>query len=215
MKNNTVNFWIKQIVITFIYLILLVPSYLFISPKISSILVGLLTTIFIWIMNITFAKDYQTKNDIKLETHKSKLSNYTLVTKLQFELEFKIYKEIYANLYNLYVQTNNLTIPLDLSTKEEKKKKLDSFYPVYNKVSFISVENRPFYSEKIYNCVIEARNLCFKECQELEISLIKLNPTAYFNNFQSINRKKKIKENVDKISILIRERIANMKIIED
>ena len=215
-----INFLKKQFIKILIYGFILLFAIYFInyfnlSATNISIIITTINSIFIIFIGKSWIEDYKIENSKELETHKSKLSNYTLVTKLQFELEFKIYKEIYSNLYNLYIKTDNLTIPLDLSPKKEKKKRLDVFYPIYNKVSLNITENRPFYSEEIYNCVIETRNLCFEECQELEISLIKPNPIAYFDNWESDSRKKKIKENLDKISILIRKRIVNMKIIDD
>jgi len=214
MKNNTVNFWIKQIIITFIYLILLISSYLFISSKISHILVGVLTTMFVWIMNITFAKDYQTENDIKLEefkaiqikeleTHKSKLSNYNRVTKLQFELEFKIYKEVYAQFVNLIIEMGAISESLNLKN-EELDKYIESFKKHKQNIDIIILQNSPFINSKVLIALDDTCIVLYKYLAAIHSK----DPVSLLKEYKLFQNK------LSSTSDSIRERIETMKIIE-
>lgn len=169
-----------------------------------------ITSIFAIILEKTWLEDYKNELNCKLETHRAKLSGYTLVTKLQYDLEFKIYTEISEKIFLLYIETEKITD--NLSFYNVIKERIDSFSNIYNTTSNLINMNRAFYSKEIYNLLIETRNICLKEAQEVEKSAL-----VNINNFNlqfSEDRREKIKEKLDEISDLIRERIENMKIVE-
>lgn len=158
-------------------------------------------------------EDYKNKLDAELETHKAKLSGYTLVTKLQYDLEFKIYTEIYEEMFNLYIETSKLKPMVDvITTNEDIIKRLEVFTPTYNETSNIINKYRPFYSNEIYSIMLETRDICNEEAAAVHLIL---QSTSYrFNYMESRKRKDRIKNNLEEISNLIRKRIANMKIVE-
>ena len=158
-------------------------------------------------------EDYKNKLDAELETHKAKLSGYTLVTKLQYDLEFKIYTEIYEEMFNLYIETSKLKPMFDVTTtNEDIIKRLEVFTPTYNETSNIINKYRPFYSNEIYSIMLETRDICNEEATAVHLTL---QSTSYrFNYMESRKRKDRIKNNLEEISNLIRKRIVNMKIVE-
>lgn len=65
-------------------------------------------------------EEYKNKIDREIEHYKSKLENSNLVTKMQYELEFSIYKELYADvmhLYENYDKENSKKLSENLSLK--------------------------------------------------------------------------------------------------
>lgn len=192
--------------------------------------ISLITSIFIAFIGKTWIDDYKLEIDRELENHKlkinkelesykTKLSGYTLVTKLQYDLEFKIYTEIYEMMFLLYIETDKLHPPIDnLPTEKEAfkteiRKRLNHFGSLYDKTSNIINKYRPFYSEKIFEILRETRDLCHQE--SIEVSLIITLYSRPFDYIKSMDRKEKIRINLEIISNLIKKRIENMKIIEN
>ncbi|MEE0137073.1 hypothetical protein [Fusobacterium ulcerans] len=169
-----------------------------------------ITSIFTIILEKTWLEDYKNKLDAELETHKAKLSKYTLVTKLQYELEFKIYTEIYE-----LIQLNFQTVAgmvNDIKSNRKRDNHLE-IIKKYNETgaSVLSntLKNRPFYQEEIFNSILKIDGINKKIC-DIYVNFIE--------NSIITEDAEKLATDVGKrlinLSILIRKRIENMKIIE-
>ena len=119
-------------------------------------------------------EDYKNKLDAELETHKAKLSKYTLVTKLQYELEFKIYTEIYE-----LIQLNFQTVAgmvNDIKSNRKRDNHLE-IIKKYNETgaSVLSntLKNRPFYQEEIFNSILKIDGINKKIC-DIYVNFIKI-----------------------------------------
>lgn len=222
-----VNFLKKQCIKILIYIIILgiitiLFSYYNLDKNTLLSVISLITSIFIAFMGKTWIDDYKLEIDRELENHKlkinkelesykTKLSGYTLVTKLQYDLEFKIYTEISEKIFLLYVETQTITDSPFIPTII--KEKIEKISNTYNITSNLINKYKPFYPKEIYNLLIETRNLCYEETKEFEENL-----KTNLKNFDiqlSEDRIEKIGQNIDHISELIRKRIEKMKIIED
>lgn len=158
-------------------------------------------------------EDYKNKLDAELETHKARLSGYTLVTKLQYDLEFKIYTEICDSVFELYIAVEKLSPSFDtVITREIAKERIDSFADAYNEVSNKINKYRPFYSNDIFEILIEIRKIAGLAGASFESSHIQLNEK--FNYKESRERIVNMKKNIDESCKLIRGRIEKMKIVE-
>lgn len=215
-----INFIKKQFFKILVYLVVIIPvSLLWIYKGWSISLLGtyisLVTSIFTLVMSKTWLEDYKLEINKELEKYKTKLSSYTLVTKLQYDLEFKIYTEIYEKMFLLYVETDKLKPDWDIETTDEIiLERVGKFNIIYNDVSNLINKYRPFYSKELYDILIQTRNFAYEESRSLQLS-IAVNVRRVFNIIKSHERKENMKLNLDKISELIRQRIENMKIIED
>lgn len=211
-----INFIKKQFFKILVYLVAIIPvSLLWIYKGWSISLLGtyisLVTSIFTLVMSKTWLEDYKLEINKELEKYKTKLSSYTLVTKLQYDLEFKIYTEIYEKMFLLYIETEKLRPVIDV-VEVNIQERLNSFSIIYNETSKLIIKYRPFYSEEIYKILIETRDKCLEESIEVEKGI---NDIRYYNFAYARIRKIKIKENLKEISDLIRKRIENMKVVED
>lgn len=173
-----------------------------------------ITSIFAIILEKTWLEDYRNELNCELETHKAKLSGYTLVTKLQYELEFKIYTESYEMIEKFFVKITRIFNPIiveeSLRIQDEIYQDLEDFYHFKRKY-------KPFYAPKIsqkFSIIAYTINILMNEvnnCVErdwgesLKENLKKLQELKEYKDFQ---------EGCDEIAILIRERIENMKIVE-
>lgn len=215
-----INFIKKQFFKILVYLVAIIPvGLLWIYKGWSISLLGtyisLVTSIFTLVMSKTWLEDYKLEINKELEKYKTKLSSYTLVTKLQYDLEFKIYTEIYEKMFLLYVETDKLKPDWDIETIDEIiLERVGKFNIIYNDVSNLINKYRPFYSKELYDILIQTRNFAYEESRSLQLS-IAVNVRRVFNIIKSHERKENMKLNLDKISELIRQRIENMKIIED
>lgn len=229
------EFWIKQFITTAVYIGAIIFSMLNFSIETNRVLAPILTTVFVWIMNKTFSIDYQTKNekelkeyqrkidkeledyknklDAELETHKAKLKKYTLVTKLQFDLEFEIYTEICDSVFELYVAVQELSPSFDtVITIEIANERMDSFVDAYNELSNEINKYRPFYSNNIFEILIKIREIACLAGASFESSYILSGEEFNYKEYRE--RIKKMKESIDESCKLIKERIENMKIVE-
>lgn len=158
-------------------------------------------------------EDYKNKLEAELETHKAKLSGYTLVTKLQYDLEFKIYTEICDSVFELYVAVKELSPSFDtVITSEIATERIESFSNAYNEVSDKINKYRPFYSNNIFEIFLKIREIACSEGVSFERAFTLAHEK--FNYKKSRKRIKNMKENIDESCKLIRERIENMKIVE-
>lgn len=148
-----------------------------------------------------------------LEKYKTKLSSYTLVTKLQYDLEFKIYTEIYEKMFLLLIETDKLrpfTFIVDPHADDNINERKKSFINFYNETLNVINKYRPFYSDEIYLNLEKIKDLCYKEYLDVIVT-----NHLNFNYLVSNNRKKEIQKMLSDTSNLIKKRIENMKIIEE
>lgn len=223
-----INFIKKQFFKILVYLVAIIPvGLLWIYKGWSISLLGtyisLVTSIFAFVMSKTWIEDYKlevnkelekNKNELnkELEKYKTKLSSYTLVTKLQYDLEFKIYTELISKISN----TLNCLIKLKAEVNEKTNRES------YNKIAEIieiTIKYQPFYSKKIYKHLEVFLNEIVRDYQciagnnGVEINLKTL-ISIYGKNNIEVNLDK-LYQYYDQLSELIRQRIENMKIIED
>lgn len=170
-----------------------------------------ITSIFTIILEKTWLEDYKNELNRELETHKAKLSGYTLVTKLQYDLEFKIYTEIVpvSSKYGILIAQliDQIERKMDNDKITEKiKNTLKMHDELENKIAKYS----PFYLEDISKNMIILLHTGMKIMEEAN---------KYVKSSFCDIKECKINEeimilNSRKISDLIRERIENMKIVE-
>lgn len=170
-----------------------------------------ITSIFTIILEKTWLEDYKNELNRELETHKAKLSGYTLVTKLQYDLEFKIYTEIVpvSSKYGILIAQliDQIERKMDNDKITEKiKNTLKMHDELENKIAKYS----PFYLEDISKNMIILLHTGMKIMEEAN---------KYMKSSFCDIKECKINEeimilNSRKISDLIRERIENMKIVE-
>lgn len=215
-----INFLKKQFfkIMSYIIILALINSLWLFSKWDISVLISfnsLITSIFTLVMSKTWIEDYKLEINKELEKYKTKLSSYTLVTKLQYDLEFKIYTEIYEKIFLLYVETAKLKPNWDIETTDKIiLERIGKFNIIYDDVSNLINKYRPFYSRELYDILIQTRDFAYEESRSLQLS-IAVNVRIVFDFVKSHERKENMKLNLDKLSELIRQRIENMKIIED
>ncbi|WP_349763644.1 hypothetical protein [Fusobacterium sp. SYSU M8D902] len=183
-------------------------------------IISLITSIFIAFMGKTWIDDYKLEIDRELENHKLKinkelesykikLSNYTLVTKLQYDLEFSIYREIYGDLMMVLSRIERLS---NLSDSKDRISLLNSeknnWYILKKKLELKMLQNAPFYSEQILDKI----SSIIEDLNKIVTEIEKLNSSEDISLFlEGIIVVGKIKDLGD----LIKDRIENMKIIEN
>lgn len=131
-----------------------------------------------WLSNMIADRFLQTKQaqiDIELEKTKQKLEleiehyhtqsdEFTFVTKLQFETEFKVYQVLFEKLYDFGVNTANLFPILDqIPQNEDKvremyKERYKDYCSAYNVFSAVLEQNAPFLPKTIYDRFVELRS---------------------------------------------------------
>lgn len=207
-----INFLKKQFLKITVYIIILalINSLWFFSKWdifILFIFNSFITSIFTFVMSKTWLEDYKLEMNKELEKYKTKLSGYTLVTKLQYDLEFKIYTEMYGKLYDFYINIIKIIVNID-KYDEKQTEYIKEIYDCYNEVSNYIRKQQPFCSKEIYKKLLEFRKLC---------DLVNIVQLGYklSENKNFARHIDKIKKCLDELSDLIRERIENMKIVED
>lgn len=136
-----INFLKKQCIKIFIYIVSLgIITLLFFyfnwNKNTLISVISLITSIFTAFIGKTWIDDYKLEIDKELENYKIKLSSYTLVTKLQYDLEFKIYTEIYDKIFSLYIETQKLKPIIDVQNPDIAKR-LKEFSILYNETSHL------------------------------------------------------------------------------
>lgn len=178
------------------------------SIETNGVLTPILTTAFVWVMNNTFSKDYQEKIDKKLETHKAKLLGYTLVTKLQYELEFSIYKEIYGELMLIMSKMGKLSELISKGENNHLSTEKENWKKEKEKIDLKILQNQPFYSKEIANQITKIVGTFSAIVENIE----NINDTNLTKNFTFVMMAT-IQE-IENLAELIRKRIESMKIVE-
>ena len=156
-------------------------------------------------------EDYKNKLDAELETHKAKLSGYTLVTKLQFDLEFKIYTEMYGIFQEALLKgIGYWSAVKNIHSSEKTNESKISAENAYAKISNYLLKYRPFYNESIFMLASGIQEIYFKILSD--ISKIAQNNQKIL--VEKDSKFEKMGISLVELSALIRERIENMKIVE-
>ena len=182
-------------------------GYIFeINVSILANISSVITFIFVIILQKTWLEDYKSELDRTLETHKAKLSGYTLVTKLQYELEFEIYTELFGSLMEMLYSARGI-----IKFREDRGDfYLDKYFDDSNKFSEKLQKYYPFYSKKIYSICREI----FFEGQEIKKEYEKYKSTGNFDEDTCNEKFSHMSDLKEVVSELIRKRIENMKIVE-
>jgi hypothetical protein len=196
-----INFLKKQFLKITVYIIILalINSLWFFSKWdifILFIFNSFITSIFTFVMSKTWLEDYKLEMNKELEKYKTKLSGYTLVTKLQYDLEFKIYTELAFKIADTLESLSKFILSDKLKEKNFKEKNEKSIIELMNMV----IKYKPFYPEPIYEI---AENIA-KEMAEI-----------HGKKSNSKNTTNEIYKKYIEYSRLVKIRIENMKIIED
>lgn len=196
-----INFLKKQFLKITVYIIILalINSLWFFSKWdifILFIFNSFITSIFTFVMSKTWLEDYKLEMNKELEKYKTKLSGYTLVTKLQYDLEFKIYTELAFKIADTLESLSKFILSDKLKEKNFKEKNEKSIIELMSMV----IKYKPFYPEPIYEI---AENIA-KEMAEI-----------HGKKSNSKNTTNEIYKKYIEYSRLVKIRIENMKIIED
>lgn len=224
-----IKFVQKQLCKVVVWIILNIVTYFlckyFEVKFLFSPLFSLISSGFIFFFGKTWLEDYKGsinkdmeiyKNNlnVELEGYKAKLSGYTLVTKLQFELEFKIYTEIYEALDEVQGTLALLNNYLDGSNpaRNISQEKYNDFVNACNKQISIKRKYRPFYLNEVFDSIETLMEIYRVEGTKIENE--KMWHDGSFNENESNERKNRILIETKKLATLISDRIKNMKIIE-
>lgn len=211
-----INFFKKQFFKIAVYIIILVllNGLWFFSEWNISILVSLnslITSLFTFIIGKTWLEDYKLEVNKELEKYKIKLSSYTLVTKLQYDLEFRIYTEVYGMLKNYFDILIIIYKDLYIQSREKLKKSIDTYETITVTITDYTYKNKPFYEKKIFNKIEKiialSNEMWLMSRNHMSGKLVSL---VIFEH-----KIKELQVHLDELSDLIRQRIENMKIIED
>lgn len=153
-------------------------------------------------------EDYKNKLDAELETHKAKLAGYTLVTKLQYELEFSIYKEIYGELMLIMSKIGKLSELVSKGENNQLNTEKENWKKEKEKIDLKILQNQPFYSKDIANQITVIVGTFDAIVENIE----NINDANLTKNFTSVVMTT-VKE-IQNLATLIRERIEKMKIVE-
>lgn len=170
-----------------------------------------ITSIFAIILEKTWLEDYKNELNRELETHKAKLSGYTLVTKLQYDLEFKIYTEIVPISVKYGILIAQLIDQIERKMDNDKiTEKIKNTLKMYDELENIITKYGPFYLEEISKNMIILLHTGMKIVEEAN----KYMKSSFCDIKECKINEKIMILNSRKISDLIRERIENMKIVE-
>lgn len=113
-----------------------------------------------------FEKDQaemRSKFELELEQYRTRAAEYTYVSQLQFETEFKVYQSLFQSLYEFGTSTSVL-FPIydEVPEDAEEKKKLyieryTRFCDAYNEFSSVLEKNAPFIPIHLYDSFVAIR----------------------------------------------------------
>lgn len=210
------NFIKKQVDKIILYVLIVVILFLIgiifniqISILISTL--SFITSIFAIILEKTWLEDYKNELNRELETHKAKLSGYTLVTKLQYDLEFKIYTEIVPLSVKYGMLIAQLIDQIERKMDNDKiTEKIKNTLKMYDELENMITKYSPFYLEEISKNIIILLHTGMKIMEEankyMKSSFCDIKECKINEEIMMLNSRK--------ISDLIRERIENMKIVD-
>lgn len=210
------NFIKKQVDKIILYVLIVVILFLIgiifniqISILISTL--SFITSIFAIILEKTWLEDYKNELNRELETHKAKLSGYTLVTKLQYDLEFKIYTEIVPLSVKYGMLIAQLIDQIERKMDNDKiTEKIKNTLKMYDELENMITKYSPFYLEEISKNIIILLRTGMKIMEEAN----KYMKSSFCDIKECKINEKIMMLNSRKISDLIRERIENMKILD-
>ena len=192
-----------------ILIVLSVIGYIFeINVSILANISSVITFIFVIILQKTWLEDYKSGLNTTLETHKAKLVGYTLVTKLQYELEFSIYKEIYGELMLIMSKMGKLSELISKGENNHLSTEKENWKKEKEKIDLKILQNQPFYSKEIANQITKIVGTFNAIVENIE----NINDANLTKNFTFVVMT--TVEEIENLATLIRERIENMKIVE-
>jgi hypothetical protein len=113
-----------------------------------------------------FEKDQaemRAKFELELEQYRTKATEYTYVSQLQFETEFRVYQSLFQNLYQFGVCTSDLYPSLEFVSSDPNKAKADyeerykKYFQSYKTFSSALEQNAPFVPKHIYDSFFALR----------------------------------------------------------
>lgn len=209
-----IKFLEKQILKIIIYVIILflINTLWFFSKWDISILIflnSLITSIFTLMISKTWMEDYKLEINKELEKYKVRLSGYTLVTKLQYELEFKIYIEIHGLVESHFRIVSDMIFQMENNKIKDKSELIKKYEESYEKILSNMYKNKPFYQKEICNKISIINNLN-SEIFDIYIDFSE----GDLIKGDLAKKGRDIGDTLEELSDLIRERIENMKIVE-
>ncbi|CAZ96801.1 hypothetical protein [Zobellia galactanivorans] len=156
-----------------------------------------------------FKTQYYNDKILKNESEKLKNNKEASIHKIQFEKEFEIYNQLWGDLVNMRNSTITLRPKLDIvnpkeSETDRKKRKLEKFRQSFKKCLNTFENNKPFYSELVYEEIDNLIKLVKKEI--LEYNFETENDDEYWENAE--NNTLEIIRSTDKICKEMRKRIG-------
>ena len=187
------------------------------SSIIISSTIGGLTLI--WAVVSAFIIHLQNK---KIENLKMKNENYTHITKVQFDTEFRIYEQLSASLFKAVTTCSEL-FPYGIDqVPSDEKEKFSLFkqrYKIAAEASNSLTEDlqkyAPFIKESIYNNFQELSMKC--SSQIIWYPVLVLKPNKNMNRidreFECMKRTEEISVDLDKLVKHLREYLSDLKVI--
>lgn len=117
-----------------------------------------------------FEKDQaemRAKFELELEQYRTKAAEYTYVSHLQFETEFKVYQSLFDSLYDFGLTTWHLypgfdTFSYDADVAEaEYTERYEEYWSTFNDFQSVLEKNAPFIPKHLYNSFIALRDTAY------------------------------------------------------
>ena len=150
---------------------------------------------------------------LEIETEKVKNDNQKVVHRLQFEKEFKVYKELWPLLMQLRNSTSDIRPVSEIYKESDSKEdirnsKKRNFSNNYKACLEIFDHNKPFYPEVVYSKIEKVLLTSKKEIYALT-PRSELKDDYYEEGEKNMEL---IREYIDEICVLIRDRIGMLRI---
>ena len=159
----------------------------------------------------------KSKYTVEIEKLKADLEKASHVGKMQFEVEFQIYKDVWEQLVKLKRKTLSLRPAFDValseneSEEDRKKERVINFVEAYNQLLENTENNKPFYPPEIWSELATLLKVAWSEAVSYRFNDNKNDWKKYWEEAEK--NKNKITEQIDKICETIRERIDSYKSI--
>jgi len=129
-----------------------------------------------------FEKDQaemRAKFELELEQYRTRAAEYTYVSQLQFETEFKVYQSLFQNLHQFGVCTSNLYPTLEYVSRDPEEAKADyteryeNYLKEFNAFSSVLEQNAPFIPKVLYDAFVSLRQQAREiSCMYPEIRIV-------------------------------------------
>ena len=182
-----------------------------------------------WLANITaqqILKKTEYKFSQQLEMLKSSLEKKNYISKVRFDLEIDVYRQLSETTLNMVIDAIALYPPglsyqplaedkRKIQEQENLKRAIDS----YNKASISISRNSAFITEENYNLFDEIRKDCGQQihfCQTSNINNINLitKEGVHDLHMQCYKRSEEINDKIKKLMITLRKHIASIDVID-